>query len=261
MAGGVTTTYTYSGDDILREIRGATTLRYVHGPDIDEPLAVDDGTSLSYYHADGLGSVVKKTNAAGAATQTRQYDAWGNLESGASEPGCAFTGREWDPETGLYYYRARYYDPKIGAFISEDLIGSADRALDELNAYRYVGNDPVNRLDPTGLGAQKVACEKLLAEIQRILEKVRKRIEEQQAGSRDPKVWRGHQKAIEQLMRLLESLIEQAKRYCKDFNPPTIPKPPMSCPVIIIDPCLIVPEFCCNGRFTGPMSCAAGGGT
>ena len=46
---------------------------------------------------------------------TRQYDAWGNLESGASEPGYAFTGREWDPETGLYYYRARYYDPKVGA--------------------------------------------------------------------------------------------------------------------------------------------------
>jgi RHS repeat-associated protein len=149
VAGGVTTTYTYSGDDILREIRGATTLRYVHGPDIDEPLAVDDGTSLSYYHADGLGSVVKKTNAAGAATQTRQYDAWGNLESGASEPGCAFTGREWDPETRLYHYRARYYDPKIGRFISEDPI----KWLGGINPYGYGGNNPVNRTDPSGLQA------------------------------------------------------------------------------------------------------------
>jgi RHS repeat-associated protein len=258
VAGGVTTGYTYAGDNILREIRGATTLKYVHGPDIDEPLAVDDGTSFSYYHADALGSVVKRTNSAGAATLSRQYDAWGNQESGASEGGCSFTGREWDPEVGLYYYRARYYDPKIGAFISEDPIGPADRALDELNAYRYVGNDPVNRLDPTGLGYQKVACEKLLAEIQRILEKVRKRIEEQQAGSRDPEVWRNHQKSIAQLMRLLESLIEQAKKHCKDFTPPTIPKPPAVCPIIILDPCLIAPEMCCNGKFTGPMSCAGG---
>jgi RHS repeat-associated protein len=262
VAGGVTTTYTYSGDRILREIRGATPLKYIHGPDVDEPLAVDDGTALSYYHADGLGSVTRTTNGVGAVTQTRQYDAWGNLESGATEPGCAFTGREWDPEIGLYYYRARYYDPKVGAFIGEDPIGPADRALDELNAYRYVGNDPVNRLDPTGLGYQKVACEKLLAEIQRILETIRKRIEEQQVGSRDPKVWRNHQKTIEQFMKLLESLIEQAKRHCKDFKPPTIPKPPTSCsPVIIFDPCVITPELCCNGRFTGPMSCAAGGGT
>jgi RHS repeat-associated protein len=47
-------------------------------------------------------------------------DAWGNLEVGADQPGDAFTGREWDPKTGLYYYQARYYDPKLGRFISEE---------------------------------------------------------------------------------------------------------------------------------------------
>ena len=59
VAGGVTTSYTYDGEDIVREVRGATTLKYIHGPNLDEPLAVDDGTALSYLHADGLGSVVE----------------------------------------------------------------------------------------------------------------------------------------------------------------------------------------------------------
>jgi RHS repeat-associated protein len=61
--------------------------------------------------------------------------------------GHAFTGREWDPETGLYYYRARYYDSRIGRFISEDPIGFAGGA----NFYAYVENGPTNRVDPTGL--------------------------------------------------------------------------------------------------------------
>jgi RHS repeat-associated protein len=59
----------------------------------------------------------------------------------------AYTGREWDPETGLYYYRARYYDPKVGRFISEDPIGFAGGP----NLYAYVGSDPANAVDPFGL--------------------------------------------------------------------------------------------------------------
>jgi RHS repeat-associated protein len=59
-----------------------------------------------------------------------------------------FTGREWDKETGLYYYRARYYDPKGGRFISKDPIGFEGG---DVNLYRYVGNDPVDWVDPSGL--------------------------------------------------------------------------------------------------------------
>ena len=146
VAGGITTSYTYDGAAILREVRGSTTLKYVHGRAADETLAADDGTALTYLHGEGLGSIVKVTSAIGIVTLTRQYDAWGSLEVGSSEPGYAFTGREWDPETGLYYYRARYYGPKIGRFISEDPSGLADG----VNRYAYVRGNPVRWVDPSG---------------------------------------------------------------------------------------------------------------
>lgn len=153
VTGGMTTAYIYDGIDVFRERRteGATTTTatYVHGPGIDEPLARADSISgWRYYHADGLGSIVKLTNDSGAVVHTYQYDAWGNIEVGASEPGYAFTGREWDPETGLYYYRARYYDPKTGRFISEDPIGFAGG---DTNLYAYVRSNPGTGTDPHGL--------------------------------------------------------------------------------------------------------------
>jgi RHS repeat-associated protein len=143
------TTYTHDGADILREnvtISGSTvTSYYVHGPGIDEPLSKETGGVLTYYHADGLGSIAKETNGSGVVTRTLRYDAWGNIETGARD-GFAFTGREWDPETGLYYYRARYYDARSSAFLSEDpasLYGG-------LNLYKYADANPTTLSDPTG---------------------------------------------------------------------------------------------------------------
>jgi RHS repeat-associated protein len=74
----------------------------------------------------------------------------------------AFTGREWDPETGFYYYRARYYDPKVGRFISEDPIGLAGGS----NSYTYANGRPVFFSDPTGLAASTggVDCAKVCAD-------------------------------------------------------------------------------------------------
>jgi RHS repeat-associated protein len=155
VAGGVTTSWAYDGADILRETvtgGGGGTFKYVHGPGVDEPLARETaaGGSLAHYHADGLGSITTMTDHAGGILLTRRYDVWGNLESGASTPGYAFTGREWDPEVGLYYYRARYYDSTIGRFISEDPIGFDGG----LNPYSYVGNTPALATDPNGLKAR-----------------------------------------------------------------------------------------------------------
>jgi RHS repeat-associated protein len=60
------------------------------------------------------------TDQSGAVVHGYRHDAWGTIETGATQAGYAYTAREWDPEINLYYYRARYYDPKVGRFVSED---------------------------------------------------------------------------------------------------------------------------------------------
>jgi len=149
----LTTTYTYDGEDIVLQTESdgtaTTTTQFVHGPGIDEPLAmVRDGQSY-YYHADGLGSVVAISDSAQNVVERYSYDAFGMVT--ASDPGFdnayAYTGREWDKELGLYYYRARYYDPMEGRFVSKDPIGLAG---EDVNFYRYVGNDTINFIDPNG---------------------------------------------------------------------------------------------------------------
>jgi RHS repeat-associated protein len=147
VAGSTIITTTYDAEDPFREANGLSTVTYVQGEGTDEPLAVDDGAALSYFHADGLRSVGKTTSTAGGVTLTRRYDAWGNLELGGTAGGSAFTGREHDPETGLAYYRARYYDPRTGRFMSADPLGF----LADINFYRYVFNQPTLLGDPSGL--------------------------------------------------------------------------------------------------------------
>jgi len=154
VAGGVTTSYTYDGEDIVREVRGGLTLKYVHSRWVDEQLAAEDSATVTYFHADGLGSIVRTTDAAGTAASARQYDAWGRLQAGSDGSGPAFIGREWDPEVGLYYYRARYYAPEVGRFISQDPLGMADG----VNVYAYVRNNPATNADPSGLFTMDPSC-------------------------------------------------------------------------------------------------------
>jgi RHS repeat-associated protein len=144
-----TTAFTYDGDDILQHLVGATVNRYVHGPGVDEPVAQTDASGLvvSYFYADDEGSIVATTNTAGTISSTRSYDAYGNPEVGAERPGYAFTGREWDPQTQLYYYRARYYDAKAARFLSEDPLHFSAG----VNHYAYAVDNPVRYSDPWGL--------------------------------------------------------------------------------------------------------------
>jgi RHS repeat-associated protein len=97
-----------------------------------------------------LGSVTELLDADGGIAKTYRYDAFGNstvTEPPGNWPGFTYTGREYHPRSGLYYYRARWYDPELGRFLTQDPIGH----LGGVNLYAYVGNDPVGRTDPLGL--------------------------------------------------------------------------------------------------------------
>lgn len=145
-ASGGATSYVYSGPQFLEERPSVGAVRYVYGPGIDLPLAQVVGGATTYNIANHLGSVVRTTDAAANPTLTREYDPWGNLLQGSTTSGYAFTGREWDLETGLYYYRARYYDPRVGRFLSEDSLGFTAG----VNRYQYTNGAPVRWRDPSG---------------------------------------------------------------------------------------------------------------
>ncbi|MEX0300520.1 MAG: RHS repeat-associated core domain-containing protein, partial [Kordiimonas sp.] len=122
---------------------------YVYGPGIDTPLMVLEGSTKKYLHLDGKGSMIAATSAAGAVTNKFTTDVYGQGADEATSP-YRFTARRVDEETGNYYYRNRYYNPKQGRFMSQDPIGYADG----LNMYAYVHNDPVNNVDPMGLSGE-----------------------------------------------------------------------------------------------------------
>jgi RHS repeat-associated protein len=128
---------------------GGLVARYTQGKDIDEPLAMLRGSTTSFYDADGLGSITSLSNAAGALAETYTYDSFGNTtnSSGSLTNFFQYTGREYDTETNLYFYRARYYDPSAGRFLSEDPIGFLGG---NLNLYPYAINAPVSFRDPSG---------------------------------------------------------------------------------------------------------------
>jgi len=148
---GITRRYVYDGEDILLEYDGANTLqaRYTHGPGIDEPIAMSRGGATYFYHQDGLGTVTELTDGTGAVAQSYAYDAYGTIiqQTGTVENPYTYTGREFDAESGLYYYRARHYDPRTGRFLQKDPIGLAGG----INPYTYVLNNPLKFIDPTGL--------------------------------------------------------------------------------------------------------------
>ena len=147
---GVSTNFVYDGQDVVKDLNSdGSTVDYLNGPGIDNKIrqtsTVKHKTTL-YYTADHLGSTTALTNDKGHIVDEIEYDAFGN-STGSDDTRYDYSGRERDPLTGLLYYRARWYDPKLGRFISEDPIGLAGG----MNQFAYAGNNPQNAKDPTGL--------------------------------------------------------------------------------------------------------------
>jgi RHS repeat-associated protein len=143
----------YDSDHIWLCFDGNNTLtnRYLYGPTIDMALADERSTTaVRWMLTDNQGTVRDITNNVGAVQNHIRYDSFGRITSQTNASFSTrfnYTGREFDAETGLYYYRSRYYDPGVGRFIGEDAIGFAGG---DVNLYRYVGNSPNNFFDPFG---------------------------------------------------------------------------------------------------------------
>ncbi len=180
---GTLTRYVYDGEDILFEFNGTNrlTARYTHWEGIDEPLIMErdlnangsfEAAERFSYHTDGLGSIIDLADSTGGITQSYVYDSFGNIvrQNGTLANPYTYTGREFDAESGLFYYRFRYYDARIGRFLQEDpigfLVGDVNYYIfvngvrkfflyityfNETNQYVYTGNNPIKRIDPLGL--------------------------------------------------------------------------------------------------------------
>ena len=138
--GGRITNYTYDKRGLLTNLTdGSDTFAFNYdagGRRVS--LAYPNGVAASYDY-----------DAAGQVAQTYEYDSFGNItnQTGNVENPFTYTGREYDAETGLYFYRARYYDAMAGRFINEDPIGF----WGGINLFRYVGNSPIKFKDTLGL--------------------------------------------------------------------------------------------------------------
>lgn len=160
-ADGSVEQYVYSGQQLVAELdgTGAERATYTYLPGADLPLTMTRGGKTYYYQRNHQGSITALTDSLGTLVNEYRYDAWGVttvVRQNVANP-FAYAGRELDRETGLYYLRARYYDPQAGRFISQDPIGLAGG----MNVYAYVENDPVNLKDPSGLSPVPAAQEDL----------------------------------------------------------------------------------------------------
>jgi RHS repeat-associated protein len=136
----------------VRETDASGTTDYLFGPGIDEPLAMARNGSVSFFAVDGLGSVALVMTPSGTVQDAYLYDAWGEIRSQSRTlpEDFGYTGREFGEE-GLWFFRARYYQPGIARFIAEDPIGELFGRVGSPGSYLYGDNDPVTIVDPLGL--------------------------------------------------------------------------------------------------------------
>lgn len=148
------TQFVYDGVHVAAEYdgdTGAMRRRFYWGSSSDEPVLQDEGAAMNcsgtrFLHNDERGSIVAIADCSGNRQQTNTYDEYG-IPAPSNWGRFQYTGQAWLSEIGLYYYKARMYSPTLGRFLQTDPIGYSDG----MNWYNYVGGDPINYIDPTGL--------------------------------------------------------------------------------------------------------------
>lgn len=161
IAGGVTTRYLVDTNNltgyaqVVEELVGESVQRqYSYGHDlVSQRQLIGAEWRVSFYGYDGHGSVRYLTDAGGAVTDTYAFDAFGNLvaRTGATPNDYLYAGEQFDAGVGLYYLRARYMNPEGGRFLTMDPFGGAAFDPRSLHKYLYTGNQPTDRIDPSGL--------------------------------------------------------------------------------------------------------------
>jgi RHS repeat-associated protein len=158
---GVTTKYLVEDDvnptgyaQVVEElVGGAVTRQYTYGLQrISQQQFISNTWTPSFYGYDGGGNVRQLTSSAGAVTDTYEYDAFGNsfTKQGTTPNNYLYRGEQYDSDLGLYYLRARYYNPATGRFLSRDPENGRANDPASLHKYLYAGGNPVNLIDPSG---------------------------------------------------------------------------------------------------------------
>jgi RHS repeat-associated protein len=138
-------------------VNGVVQRRYTYGLQrISETQLINGSWVTSNYVYDADGNVRKLTNTAGVVTDTYDYDAFGNLvnHTGSTPNVYLYKGERYDADLGMYYMRARWYNPATGRFMSRDPEEGDPSNPASLHKYSYAAADPVNNADPTGRAAQ-----------------------------------------------------------------------------------------------------------
>gem|GEM_PF-4106923 len=150
--GSAKTNYYYGGWQRLADydgVAGTLLQRYVYGTGVDEILLqVTTAGVKTYFHANHQGSVIATTDSSGSVVNRFKYGPFGESPSMAGTT-HGYTGQRFDSDTGLYYYKARYYSPKLGRFLQPDPIEFSGG----INFYAYTKNTPLAMVDIMGLYA------------------------------------------------------------------------------------------------------------